>query len=137
MTAQVTTHKQKHRRSKMKKEKKPISKRRRIIRTVALSLIIAFFASILIQFGYNMLFVKPIAYETTKGGDGKLTEMLYQSESLPDEYFEDVALMRKYVGKDVKVKAAGGIASFDDAKKFIQLGADRLGTSRLIKIMKM
>ena len=78
---------------KEKKEKKPISKRRRIIRTVALSLIISFFASILIQFGYNMLFVKPIAYETTKGGDGKLTEMLYQSESLPDEYFEDVALI--------------------------------------------
>jgi len=50
--------------------------------------------------------------------------------------FEDVALMRKYVGKDVKIKAAGGIASFDDAEKFISLGADRLGTSRLVKIMK-
>ena len=44
--------------------------------------------------------------------------------------------MRKYVGKDVKIKAAGGIASFDDAEKFVSLGADRLGTSRLIKIMK-
>ncbi|MBR5449003.1 MAG: hypothetical protein IKV43_03355 [Clostridia bacterium] len=76
-----------------KKEKKPISRKRRIIRTVALSLIISFFASILIQFGYNMLFVKPTAYETTNGGDGKLTEMLYQSETLPDEYFEDVALI--------------------------------------------
>lgn len=50
--------------------------------------------------------------------------------------FADVELMRKNVGKDVKVKAAGGISSFDDAKKFISLGADRLGTSRLIKIMK-
>lgn len=50
--------------------------------------------------------------------------------------FEDVALMRKYIGKDVKVKAAGGISSFDDAEKFMSLGADRLGTSRLIKIMK-
>lgn len=50
--------------------------------------------------------------------------------------FEDVALMRKYVGADVKVKAAGGISSFDDAEKFMKLGADRLGTSRLIKIMK-
>lgn len=50
--------------------------------------------------------------------------------------FADVELMRKYVGKDVKVKAAGGISSFDDAKRFISLGADRLGTSRLIKIMK-
>lgn len=50
--------------------------------------------------------------------------------------FADVELMRAHVGKDVKIKAAGGIASFDDAKEFIRLGADRLGTSRLIKIMK-
>ena len=50
--------------------------------------------------------------------------------------FEDVALMRKYVGANVKVKAAGGIASFADAEKFVELGADRLGTSRLIMIMK-
>ncbi len=50
--------------------------------------------------------------------------------------FEDVALMRKHVGAEVKVKAAGGISSFDDADKFISLGADRLGTSRLVKIMK-
>lgn len=50
--------------------------------------------------------------------------------------FEDVKLMRKYVGANVKVKAAGGIASFADAEKFVELGADRLGTSRLIKIMK-
>ena len=50
--------------------------------------------------------------------------------------FDDVALMRKYVGKDVKIKAAGGISSFDDADKFMSLGADRLGTSRLVKILK-
>ena len=50
--------------------------------------------------------------------------------------FADVELMRKYVGPNVKVKAAGGISSFDDAKEFIRLGAERLGTSRLIKIMK-
>lgn len=50
--------------------------------------------------------------------------------------FDDVALMRKHVGKDVKIKAAGGIASFDDAEKFMSLGADRLGTSRLVKILK-
>lgn len=50
--------------------------------------------------------------------------------------FEDVELMRKHVGANVKVKAAGGIASFADAEKFVVLGADRLGTSRLIKIMK-
>ena len=50
--------------------------------------------------------------------------------------FEDVALMRKHIGPQVKVKAAGGISSFDDAEKFMSLGADRMGTSRLIKIMK-
>ncbi|MBQ7017302.1 MAG: deoxyribose-phosphate aldolase [Firmicutes bacterium] len=50
--------------------------------------------------------------------------------------FDDVALMRKHVGPQVQVKAAGGISSFDDAEKFIELGAARLGTSRLVKIMK-
>lgn len=50
--------------------------------------------------------------------------------------FADVALMRENIGPDVKIKAAGGISSFDDAEEFIRLGADRLGTSRLIKIMK-
>ena len=50
--------------------------------------------------------------------------------------FADVELMRKHVGKEVKVKAAGGISSFDDAEEFIRLGAERLGTSRLVKIMK-
>ena len=50
--------------------------------------------------------------------------------------FEDVKLMHDHVGEGVKVKAAGGISSFDDAKEFMSLGADRLGTSRLVKIMK-
>ena len=50
--------------------------------------------------------------------------------------FDDVALMKKKIGPDVNVKAAGGISSFDDAEKFMSLGADRLGTSRLIKIVK-
>lgn len=50
--------------------------------------------------------------------------------------FEDVKLMKQFVGPNVKIKAAGGITSFDDAEKFVELGADRLGTSRLIKIMK-
>lgn len=45
---------------------------------------------------------------------------------------EDVALMRKYSGPQVKVKAAGGISGMEDAERFIALGADRLGTSRLI-----
>ena len=50
--------------------------------------------------------------------------------------FSDIALMKKYVGKDVKIKAAGGISSLDDAAKFMELGADRLGTSRIVKIIK-
>ena len=50
--------------------------------------------------------------------------------------FDDIALFKKYVGENVKIKASGGISSFDDAKKFIELGADRLGTSRLVKIAK-
>jgi deoxyribose-phosphate aldolase len=50
--------------------------------------------------------------------------------------FEDVKLFKENVGKNVKIKAAGGISSFEDAEKFIELGADRLGTSRLVKILK-
>ena len=49
---------------------------------------------------------------------------------------EDVALFAKYVGEGVKIKAAGGIASLADAEDFIRLGADRLGTSRIVKIAK-
>ena len=48
--------------------------------------------------------------------------------------FEDVALLRKHVAPEVKVKAAGGISTLEDAIKFIELGADRLGTSRIVKI---
>ncbi len=48
----------------------------------------------------------------------------------------DVALFKEHVGPQVKIKAAGGISSFADAEKFVELGADRLGTSRLVKIMK-
>ena len=47
----------------------------------------------------------------------------------------DSMIVGKYVGADVKVKAAGGISSFDDAEKFMKLGADRLGTSRLIPLL--
>ena len=50
--------------------------------------------------------------------------------------FDDIALFAKHVGPDVKMKAAGGIKSFDDAEKFIELGASRLGTSRIVKIAK-
>ena len=49
---------------------------------------------------------------------------------------EDIALFTQYVGENVKIKAAGGIASLADAEEFIRLGADRLGTSRIVKIAK-
>ncbi len=50
--------------------------------------------------------------------------------------FDDVALMAEHVGKNVKIKAAGGISSLEDAQKFMELGASRLGTSRIVKIVK-
>lgn len=50
--------------------------------------------------------------------------------------FEDVELMKKHIGKGVKVKAAGGIASLEDAERFLCLGADRLGTSRIVKLIE-
>lgn len=49
---------------------------------------------------------------------------------------EDVALLRAHVGPQVQVKAAGGIASLEDAQAFLDLGADRLGTSRIVALMK-
>lgn len=50
--------------------------------------------------------------------------------------FDDIELFAKNIGPKVKMKAAGGIASMEDAEKFIALGADRLGTSRIIKLVK-
>ena len=48
---------------------------------------------------------------------------------------EDVKLMKENVGKEVKVKAAGGISSLEDAEDFLRLGAERLGTSRIVRLM--
>ncbi len=50
--------------------------------------------------------------------------------------FHDVELFAAHVGENVKIKAAGGISSLEDAEKFIAIGADRLGTSRVVKIVK-
>ena len=50
--------------------------------------------------------------------------------------FEDISILKKYCAPHVKIKAAGGISSIDDAEKFIELGASRLGTSRIIKLVK-
>ena len=50
--------------------------------------------------------------------------------------FDDVALMKAHMKPGKGIKAAGGIASLDDAYKFIELGATRLGTSRIVKLVK-
>ncbi len=50
--------------------------------------------------------------------------------------FHDIELFAKHVGPNVKIKAAGGISSLEDAAKFIELGASRLGTSRIVKLAK-
>lgn len=50
--------------------------------------------------------------------------------------FSDIALFAKNVGEGVKMKAAGGISSIADAEEFVRLGAERLGTSRIVKIVK-
>ena len=50
--------------------------------------------------------------------------------------FEDIKLFSEHIGPNVTMKAAGGISSIEDAEKFLELGAERLGTSRIIKIVK-
>lgn len=50
--------------------------------------------------------------------------------------FSDVELFAKHVGEGVQIKAAGGISSMEDAVKFMELGASRLGTSRIVKLVK-
>ena len=50
--------------------------------------------------------------------------------------FDDISLFARHVGPEVKIKAAGGISSMEDAEKFLSLGADRLGTSRIVKLVK-
>lgn len=50
--------------------------------------------------------------------------------------FEDIRLFSENIGESVKMKAAGGIFSMDAAERFLELGADRLGTSRIIKLVK-
>lgn len=48
---------------------------------------------------------------------------------------EDIKLFRRHIGEDIKIKASGGISSFDEAALFLEAGADRLGTSRLVKLI--
>lgn len=49
---------------------------------------------------------------------------------------EDIIIFSKHIGENVKIKAAGGISTLDDAKDFIELGASRLGTSRIVNLVK-
>ena len=50
--------------------------------------------------------------------------------------FDDIKLFSEHIGEGVKLKAAGGSSSLDDAERFLELGADRLGTSRVVKLIK-
>ena len=50
--------------------------------------------------------------------------------------FDDIRLFAEHVGSGVKIKAAGGISTMEDAERFLELGADRLGTSRIVKLAK-
>ncbi len=50
--------------------------------------------------------------------------------------FEDVRLFKAHIGENLKIKASGGISGLEDAEKFIELGASRLGTSRIVKIVR-
>ena len=50
--------------------------------------------------------------------------------------FDDIKLFAENIGPNVKMKAAGGISSIADAEEFVRLGASRLGTSRVVKIVK-
>ena len=70
---------------------------------------------------------------TKSGGDYIKTSTGFGGEGAT---FEDIELFAKNVGPNVKIKAAGGISGLEDAEKFIKLGADRLGTSRIVKAVK-
>lgn len=76
----------------------------------------------------------------------KITEIVSESDadfiktstgfSTSGATFEDVEIFAKHISSGTRIKAAGGISSIADAEKFIELGADRLGTSRIVKIVK-
>lgn len=82
----------------------------------------------------------------TKEEKIKLTEIVSKSNadfiktstgfSTSGATFEDVEIFAKHISGGTKIKAAGGISSIEDAQRFIELGADRLGTSRIVKIVK-
>lgn len=77
--------------------------------------------------------VKMCEIVTAAGADYIKTSTGFSSEGAT---FGDVRLFARHVGADVKIKAAGGIRSIQDAEDFLELGAGRLGTSRIVKIAK-
>lgn len=77
--------------------------------------------------------VKMCAAVTNAGADFIKTSTGF---SVSGATFADVELFAEHVGEGVKIKAAGGISSFEDAEKFLSLGASRLGTSRIVKLAK-
>lgn len=77
--------------------------------------------------------VKMCEIVTTAGADYIKTSTGFSTAGAT---FADIELFAKNIGPNVKMKAAGGISSMADAEKFLELGADRLGTSRIIKIVK-
>ena len=77
--------------------------------------------------------VKMCEIVTTAGADYIKTSTGFSKAGAT---YADIELFAKNIGPAVKMKAAGGISSMDDAEKFLELGADRLGTSRIIKIVK-
>ena len=76
----------------------------------------------------------------------KMTEVVSMSKadfiktstgfSIRGASFEDVEIFNKYISNNTHIKAAGGIASLEDAERFLNLGADRLGTSKIIGLIK-
>ncbi|MBR4800345.1 MAG: deoxyribose-phosphate aldolase [Clostridia bacterium] len=77
--------------------------------------------------------IKMCEIVTSSGADYIKTSTGFSSAGAT---FHDVELFSKNVGESVKIKAAGGISSVEDAERFVELGASRLGTSRIVKIVK-
>nr|WP_319487838.1 deoxyribose-phosphate aldolase [uncultured Caproiciproducens sp.] len=77
--------------------------------------------------------IKMCEVVTNSGADFIKTSTGFSSSGAT---FDDVALFASHIGPNVRIKAAGGIKTMDDAERFVSLGASRLGTSRIIKIIK-
>ena len=70
------------------------------------------------------------------GVEGMPPQVLIEALRRAGATFEDIKLFSEHIGESVRMKAAGGIKSFEDAEEFLRLGAKRLGTSRIVKLAK-